>query len=44
MHVTLLVNVEQAFGLKFSTSQVALLSDVGELVEMIDSLTAAAKP
>jgi acyl carrier protein len=41
MHVTLVVNVERAFGLKFSTQQIALLTDVGELVELIDSMSAA---
>jgi acyl carrier protein len=38
MHVTLLVNVEKAFGVKFSTAQVALMTDVGELIEAIDGL------
>ena len=37
MHVTLLVHIEKAFSIKFSTAQIALLTDVGELVELIDN-------
>ena len=37
MHVTLLINVEKAFGMKFSSSEVAGLSKVGDLVDMIDA-------
>jgi acyl carrier protein len=36
MHVTLLVNMEKAFGVKFTSSQVASLKNVGELVDLID--------
>jgi acyl carrier protein len=36
MHVTLMVNVERAFAVKFSSAEIALLTDVGELVELID--------
>ena len=41
MHVTLMVNVETAFGVKFTTAQVALLTNVGELVELVDRVTGA---
>ena len=37
MHVTLIVNVEKAFGVRFSSSQVAGLKDVGELLDIIDA-------
>ena len=37
MHVTLLINVEKAFGVKFSSSEVASLQRVGDLVDMIDA-------
>jgi acyl carrier protein len=37
MHVTLLVNVEKAFGVKFSSSEVARLKSVGDLADLIDS-------
>ena len=36
MHVTLLINVEKAFGVKFSSSEVASLQRVGDLVELIE--------
>ncbi|MCA1686007.1 MAG: acyl carrier protein [Planctomycetia bacterium] len=35
MHVTLLVNVEKAFGVKFSSTEVAGLKSVGELEDLI---------
>jgi acyl carrier protein len=35
MHVTLVVNVEKAFGVRFSSSEVAALKNVGELVDLI---------
>lgn len=34
-HVTLLVNVEKAFGIRFTSSQVAGLKNVGELADLI---------
>jgi acyl carrier protein len=37
MHVTLLVNVEKAFGVKFTSSEVARLKSVGDLVDLIDA-------
>ena len=36
MHVTLLVNMEKAFGVRFTSSEVASLKNVGELVDLID--------
>jgi acyl carrier protein len=42
MHVTLIVNVEKAFGVKFSSSEVASLKDVGDLVDLIDARLPAA--
>jgi acyl carrier protein len=41
MHVRLLINVERAFGLKFSFSEMAGLKNVGELVALIDRKLAA---
>lgn len=37
MHVTLMINVEKAFGLKFSSSEVASLQRVGDLVDLIEA-------
>ena len=37
MHVTLLINVEKAFGVKFSSSEVASLKSVGDLVDLIEA-------
>ncbi len=42
MHVTLIVNVEKAFGVKFSSSEVAALKDVGDLIDLIDARLPAA--
>jgi acyl carrier protein len=36
MHVTLMINVEKAFGVKFTSSEVASLKNVGELVDLLD--------
>jgi acyl carrier protein len=36
MHVTLMVNMEKAFGIKFTSSEVASLKNVGELVDLVD--------
>jgi acyl carrier protein len=41
MHVTLVVNVEKAFKLKFSSSEVAALQTVGELLDLINARSAA---
>lgn len=35
MHVTLMVNVERAFGIRFTSTEVASLKNVGELVGLI---------
>ena len=37
MHVTLMLRVEKAFGVKFTSSQVASLENVGQLVALIDA-------
>lgn len=37
MHVTLLVRVEKAFGIKFRSSEVAALQNVGELAALIQT-------
>jgi len=42
MHVSLMINVERAFGSKFSTTQVASLKNVGELVDLLESRLAGA--
>jgi acyl carrier protein len=36
MHVTLVVQVEKAFGVKFTSSEVAGLKNVGDLVDLVD--------
>jgi acyl carrier protein len=41
MHVTLVVNVEATFKLKFSSSEVAALQTVGELLDLINARSAA---
>jgi acyl carrier protein len=41
MHVTLLVNVERAFGVKFSSGEVATLKNVGEMADLVDSRLAS---
>jgi acyl carrier protein len=40
MHVTLIVNVEKAFGVKFSSAEVAALKNVGELLDLIEKHSA----
>lgn len=35
-HVTLMINVEKAFKVKFSSKQVASLKNVGELLTLVD--------
>lgn len=37
MHVTLLLNVEKALGVKFSSSEVGSLKSVGDLVDLVDA-------
>jgi len=41
MHVTLVVNVEKAFKVKFSSSEVASLQNVGDLLDLIDARSPA---
>jgi acyl carrier protein len=41
MHVTLIVNVEKAFGVRFASAEVAALKNVGELTDLIARRTAA---
>jgi acyl carrier protein len=36
MHVTLVINVEKAFRVRFTSAEVASLKNVGELVSLID--------
>jgi acyl carrier protein len=36
MHVTLMVNVEKTFNLRFTSREVASLKNVGELVALIE--------
>lgn len=42
MHVTLLINIEKAFGVKFKSSEVSSLKNVGELVDLLDAKLGAA--
>lgn len=37
MHVTLIVNVEKVFGVKFSSSEISALKKVGDLEDLINS-------
>jgi acyl carrier protein len=37
MHVTLIVNVERVFGVKFTSAEIARLKNVGELADIIDT-------
>ena len=37
MHVTLILNVEKAFGIRFSSAEVASLQNVGELADLVDT-------
>lgn len=37
MHVTLMINIEGAFKIRFKSGEVAGLKDVGELVDLIDA-------
>jgi acyl carrier protein len=41
MHVTLVVNVERAFGIRFSSAEVAALKNVGELEGLVERRMAA---
>ena len=35
MHVNLIINIEKTFGIRFTSSEVANLKDVGQLVDLI---------
>ena len=37
MHVTLIVNVEQVFGVKFTSSEISALDKVGDLEDLINT-------
>jgi len=39
-HITLVVAVEQAFGIKFKTAELETMKNVGHLVELIEKKTA----
>ena len=43
MHVTLLINMEKAFGMKISSSSVAGLKSVGDLADLIGAHQASKK-
>jgi len=36
MHVTLVVNIEREFGLRFKSSDVSALESVGDLIDLIE--------
>lgn len=36
MHVNLMLHVEQAFGIRFTSAEISDLRDVGELVDLIE--------
>ncbi|HTA64296.1 MAG TPA: acyl carrier protein [Xanthomonadaceae bacterium] len=38
-HIRLMLTVEKAFGVQFSTSEIGKLKDVGELAELVRSKT-----
>lgn len=40
-HIRLMLTVEKVFGIKFSASEIGMLSNVGDLVERIESKTSA---
>ena len=40
MHVRLMIAVEKAFGIRFKSSEVASLPDVGALIDLLESKTA----
>ncbi len=37
MHVSLIVAIEKTFAIRFTSSEVGRLKDVGELVDLVDS-------
>ena len=38
MHVTLILQVEKTYGVRFTSSQVSALKNVGELLDLIETL------
>jgi acyl carrier protein len=38
MHVSMIVNVEREFGVRFPSSKVSKLANVGELIDLIESV------
>ncbi len=36
MHVTLIINIEKAFGVRFTPSEIAGLKNVAELIQLIE--------
>jgi acyl carrier protein len=43
-HVTLLLSVEKAFGVKFTTREIAQLQDVGQLLDLLEQRPSTARP
>ena len=37
MHVSLIIEIEKAFGIRFSSTEVAQLQNVGDLVDLINT-------
>jgi acyl carrier protein len=37
MHVSLIIQIEKAFGVRFSSTEVANLEDVGELIDLVEA-------
>jgi len=37
MHINLVLNVEKEFSVRFSSSEVAMLQNVGQLIDLIDA-------
>ena len=42
-NITLVMEVEQTFGVRFSTSEIAYLKNVGEFADLVDKKTALKK-
>jgi acyl carrier protein len=36
MHITLLVNIEQEFGIRFSTEDVMVVANVGQFIQLLE--------
>ena len=37
MHVSLIIRIEKAFGIRFSSTEVANLQNVGELIDLVEA-------